>query len=296
MFVNSGNLTLLYQGFNGAFREGFGQAALDHQVCTLEVPSTTRTQEYGWLGQAPSLREWLGERVLRGIAEHGYAITNKKFESTIEVERDDIEDDSYGVYNPLFQEMGRATAAHPSELLFALLASGFDTTCYDGQYYFDTDHPVAGESVANRPVSLGNGKAWYLMDCSRMIKPLIFQRRRSYAFQAMDTVTDEHVFKYSKFRYGVDGRCNVGFGLWQLCYGSRQDLSAATGGYEDARQSLLGMKGDEGRPMGVMPTHLFVGPGLEKEGRELLEADRLANGATNVWRGTAQLVVTPWLQ
>ena len=295
MIVNSGNLSLLYRGFNAAFREGFDQAALDHQVCTLDVPSMTRTEEYGWLGQAPSLREWLGERTLRGIAEHGYAITNKKFESTIEVDRDDIEDDSYGVYNPLFQEMGRATAAHPSELLFALLQAGFTTPCYDGQYFFDTDHLVAGESVANRPAALGAGNPWFLMDCSRMIKPLIFQRRREYRLQAMDMLSDEHVFKYDKFRYGVDGRCNVGYGLWQLCYGSRQALSADTGGYQDAREALLGMQGDEGRPMGVRPTHLFVGPGLEKDGLELLNAERLANGATNVWRGTATLVVTPWL-
>ena len=293
MIVNSGNLTILYRAFNAAFREGFGQAPADHMICTLDVPSTTRTEEYGWLGQAPSLREWLGERTLRGISEHGYSIRNKKWESTIEVARDDIEDDRYGVYNPLFQELGRSSAAHPCELLFALLKAGFSTTCYDGQYFFDTDHPVDGASVRNTDASAGNGPAWFLMDCSRMIKPLIFQRRRDYRLQAMDMLSDEHVFTYDNFRYGVDARCNVGFGLWQLAWGSMQSLSA--GNYELARESLLAMKGDEGRPMGVMPTHLFVPPSLEKQGLELLNAERLANGATNVYRNTATLVVSPWL-
>ena len=141
MIVNSGNLQTLYRGYNAAFRDGFGQAMADHMPFTLDVTSMTRTEEYGWLGQFPGLKEWVGERVLRGIREHGYVIRNRKFEATVEVNRDDIEDDHYGVYSPLFQEMGRAAAAHPCELTFGRLKAGFDTACYDGQYFFDTDHP-----------------------------------------------------------------------------------------------------------------------------------------------------------
>lgn len=44
-----------------------------------------------------------------------------------------------------------------------------------------------------------------------------------------------------------------------------------------------------------MPTHLVGPPMLEKEGLELLNADRNAAGATNVYRDTAKLIVTPWL-
>ena len=124
MIVNSGNLQTLYRGFNAAFRDGFGQAMADHMPFTLDVTSMTRTEEYGWLGQFPGLKEWVGERVLRGIREHSYVIRNRKFETTVEVSRDDIEDDHYGVYAPLFQEMGRSAAAHPCELTFAQLKGG----------------------------------------------------------------------------------------------------------------------------------------------------------------------------
>ncbi len=291
MIVNSGNLQTLYRGFNAAFREGFGQAPADHMPITMEVRSTTRTEEYGWLGQSPAMREWLGERTLRGIAEHSYAIKNRKFESTIEVARDDIEDDHYGVYAPLFGEIGRAAAAHPCEMTFGLLKEGFETTCYDGQYFFDTDHPVNGESVSNS--GGGKGTAWFLADCSRMIKPIIFQRRRDYVFQRMDKPDDEQVFMTDHYRYGVDARVNAGYGLWQLCYGSKQALDSAN--YAKARAALQGMIGDADRPMGIRPTHLFVPPTLEQRALELLNAERNAAGETNVWRGTAQLVITPWL-
>lgn len=292
MIVNSGNLRTLYRGFNAAFREGFGQAPADHAPLMMEAPSMTAEEEYGWLGQFPSLKKWVGERTLRGIREHGYTIRNEKFESTVEVERDHIEDDKYGVYSPLFQEAGRSAAAHPCELVFAALKNGFAQTCYDGQYFFDTDHPTAaGGSYSN--TAGGAGTPWFLLDCSRMIKPIIFQRRRNYDLRAMDHLTDEHVFNTDRFRYGVDARVNAGYGLWQLAYGSKQPLTTAN--YETARVALMEVKGDMGRPLGVMPTHLVVPPSLEHEALELVNAERLANGATNVYRNTAKLIVTTWL-
>jgi len=291
MLLNSGNLTVLYRGFNTAFRTGFGQAKPDHEVFTLTVPSSTAEEQYGWLGQWPSLREWVGERVLRSIAEHGYSIRNKKYEATVEVPRDAIEDDQYGVYAPMFSEMGRAAASHPAELVYALLKGGFEATCYDGQYFFDTDHPAAGKSVSND--GGGSGTPWFLLDCSRMIKPMIFQRRRDYDLRRMDRLEDEHVFTTDNFRYGVDARVSAGYGLWQLAYGSKQTLNATN--YEAAREALLGMKGDAGRPLGIMPTHLVVPPSLDAEAREILISERNANGATNKWRGTAELICSPWL-
>jgi phage major head subunit gpT-like protein len=44
-----------------------------------------------------------------------------------------------------------------------------------------------------------------------------------------------------------------------------------------------------------MPRLLIVPPALEAAGLEILNAERDAAGATNVWRGTAELLVVPWL-
>lgn len=291
MIITSGNLATLYTAFNAAFSEGYGQAPRDHEPIVLEVPSMTRREEYGWLGQFPGMREWVGERVLRGIEEHGYAIVNKKFESTIRVKRDDIEDDHYGVYRPLFAEMGRAAAAHPCELVYATLKGGFASLCYDGQYFFDTDHPVEGASVSND--GGGAGDPWFLLDCSRMIKPVIFQRRRDYRMEYMDDLNDEHVFTYDEYRYGVDARVNAGYGLWQLAYGSKQGLTEAN--YVAAREAMMAFKGDQGRPLGITPTHLVVPPTLESEARKIIKAMLIGGGDTNVYYGTAELIVTPWL-
>jgi len=57
----------------------------------------------------------------------------------------------------------------------------------------------------------------------------------------------------------------------------------------------MSFKDDEGRPLGLIPNVLEVGPALESTGRALLENEKLADGTPNPYKGTAELVVNPWL-
>ena len=296
MIINSENLTILTDTYSAAFSEGFGQAPADHEGLAMEPPAGSRRQEYGWLGAVASLRRWVGERVLRGIESHGYSLESVPYESSVEVSAYDIKDDQYGVYKPLFQEMGRAAAAHPCELIYAAMRSGHESLCYDGQYFFDGDHPSVTADGAETTVGnyqAGSEEPWFLVDTTRAIKPFLFQRRDDYDFTHMDEMTDEAVFMRKVFRYGVDARVAAGYGLWQLAYASRDTLDATN--FEAARTAMMGYRNPAGRPMGIMPNLLVVGPANEHEALELLNAERLANGATNVWRGKAELRVTPWL-
>jgi phage major head subunit gpT-like protein len=237
------------------------------------------------------MQEWIGDRRIKDLSGFHYEILNKPFESTIEVDRDDIDDDQIGVYTPMIQGLAQAAKVHPDVLVFALLKAGFATRCFDGQNFFDTDHEVAGSSVSN--TGGGNGTGWYLMDLSRPIKPLILQVRKQPQFVAQDNPEAENVFMRKKFRYGVDDRKNVGFGLWQLAYGSKDTLNATN--YAAARAAMMAFTNDEGAPLGIKPTHLVVPGTLESAGKTVLEAQLLASGASNIWYNTAKLVVCPWL-
>lgn len=291
MLINRENLNAMYNGFKTAFVKAFGGVQpLWSQVATL-VPSTSKVENYGWLGEFPRLREWVGDRQVKSIAASGYQVTNKKFESSIGVPRDDIEDDSYGVFAPLFQEMGYAAATHPDELVFALLAAGFTTTCYDGQYFFDVDHPVGSGVVSNH--GGGSGTPWFLLDTSRPLKPLIFQKRRDYDLKAMTDAQDEAVFMRDEYRYGVDARGNVGYGFWQMAFGSKVTLDAT--GYAAARSAMMAFKSDEGRPLGIKPNLLIVPPSLEAAAFAVVQAEKLANGQDNPYYNTAKVLVVPWL-
>jgi phage major head subunit gpT-like protein len=191
----------------------------------------------------------------------------------------------------MIQGLGQTAKQHPDLLVFALLAAGFATLCFDGQYFFDDDHPV-GESTGS---NLGGGSStpWYLMDLSRPLKPIILQSRKTPEFVSMDRPDDEHAFMRKKFRYGVDDRKNVGFGLWQLAHGSKRALDTTY--YPASRAAMMALKNENGVPLGIVPTHLIVPPSLEASGRAIVEAQFTAAGASNVWYNTAKLVVVPWL-
>lgn len=298
MIINAGNLTTLFTAFKAAFQGGLNQAASQYGTIATTVPSTTGSEEYGWLGAFPNVREWLGDRVTNGAKAHGYTIKNKSFELTVAVPRPAIEDDQYGVYSPMMTEMGRSISAHPDQLVFGLLAAGASTLCYDGQYFFDTDHPVlkadgTTESQSNWDNNSGSGTPWYLLDCSRSLKPIIFQQRKAPNFVAKTSDTDDNVFHRNEYVYGTDSRCNVGFGFWQQAYGSRKTLDEA--GLIAAFTAMAERKGDHGRPLGIRPTHLIVPPALEFAARKLVNATTLANGADNVLKGLVEVVSVPWL-
>jgi phage major head subunit gpT-like protein len=291
MIINQASLQAIYQGFRTIFNEAFEGVKPMYQKVAMVVPSSVREETYAWLGAFPKMREWVGERHVKNLEMQSYSIKNKDWEATIEVDRNDMEDDSIGVYRPIIAELGRSAAAHGDELVFGLMALGFTTECYDGQYFFDTDHPVGGETVSNH--GGGAGAAWYLLDVSRAIKPLIFQSRREVEFVSKDKPDDENVFMRKKYIYGVDRRDNAGFGLWQMAYSSKDTLNAAN--YASARAAMMGFKDEEGRPLGIAPNLLVVPPSLEGDAREILLNERDSGGATNPWRNTAELLVVPWL-
>jgi phage major head subunit gpT-like protein len=291
MIINQANLIGIYRSFSTVFNQAFDGAPSYWQTVAMQVPSEGRSVDYKWLGDFPMFREWVGDRVIRDLSAFRYEIVNKDYEATVEVDRNDIEDDQIGVYTPMIQGLAWAARQHPDTLIFSLLAGGFTTVCYDGQYFFDSDHPVGANVISN--TGGGGGTAWYLLDLSRPVKPLILQVRKRPEFVSMDRPEDENVFMRKKYLYGVDDRKNAGYGLWQLAYGSRQTLDAAA--FANARAAMMSFKNDEGVPLGITPTHLVVPPTLESVGRMLLKVPNDAAGAGNPWFNTAELVVVPWL-
>lgn len=297
MLINSTSLDLVFRGFSAKYRDAYVNAPVHGDRIAMTMPSEGREETYAWFGQFPNLREWIGARVVQNLSASQFTIVNRKFESTVEVSRDHISDDRLGVFGPVFAEMGLMAAQHRDELIFGLLASGFTTNGYDGQFFFDTDHPVVGADGATvSQVSNfggGAGTPWFLLDTSRAVKPIIWQERESYEFTTLTRPDDAHVFMTDQYVYGVRARVNAGFGLWQMAYASRQTLTAAN--YAAARAAMMGLRADGGRPLGIRPTVMIVPPSLEEAALGILNTEYGASGASNVWKGTAEVIVAPYL-
>jgi phage major head subunit gpT-like protein len=167
MIVNASTLKAIFVNLKTTFNNAFDAAPNQWQDVAMLVPSTARSNDYKWLSGFPRMQKWIGDKAVKALSASGYSITNDDWEATVEVDRNDIEDDNLGIYAPQAQMAGFSAKQLPDEIVFDLVNKAFSTQCYDGQYFFDTDHPVNGQSVSNKgskklsAASLAAAKASY---------------------------------------------------------------------------------------------------------------------------------------
>jgi len=225
----------LQTGFDSSYRAGWGDAQLLTPAFTTVIPSSVRTNTYGWMARLPSMRQWVGARVLQNLTNHDYSLTNLPYELTVAVDRDDWEDDMLGVYAPLFEEMGRAARLLQDQRVRLALQAGVTTgLCFDGLTFFNDAHPALGAGGA----AIDNDFA---------------------------------------------------------------GTALTPANYNAVRVAMQSWVGEDGESLGIMPTLLIVPPQLEGAARQILISDMVPAPApataseTNVWKGSASLLVIPQL-
>ena len=107
--------------------------------------SDQASEEYAFLGQSPVFREWIGGRNAKGLRSSAFSIRNKHYESTLEIALRDARRDKTGQITARVNEWVDRSLTHWASLLSTLVVAGESTPCYDGQFFFDTDHEE-GES------------------------------------------------------------------------------------------------------------------------------------------------------
>jgi phage major head subunit gpT-like protein len=233
-------LEALFLTFDKRFQGGYDTAESFVDKIATVVPSSSKEVRYAWMDKLPQLREWLGERQIQNAIAQEYTIVNKKYEMTVGLEVDKLDDDQIEVFTGVPEEMGAQAKVWPDRTMVSVVEAGEATLTFDGQNFFDTDHP---------------------RDTADSLSPV-----QSNLFTATP-------------------------------------LSAAN--YQVVRSSMKKFKGRDGSPLGVGNGKmvLMVPPALEATGRQILNADFIAtalgtNAAqsqTNVLKGSADLIVNPWL-
>lgn len=127
-------------------------AALDRftNFFTSDQPSET----YNFLGQSPAMRKWIGGRQAKGFTGQGLTIINDRYEATIQVERKDLRRDKTGQLQARLSEFAQRGVTHWNSLVSALIVGGATTTCYDGQYFFDTDHSEGDSGTQSNKITV----------------------------------------------------------------------------------------------------------------------------------------------
>lgn len=119
-----------------------------------EFNSDQASETYPWLGQVPALREWIGGRQAKGFSENGITITNKHYEATIDFLVRELRRDKTGQIMARIDEFAQRANAHWASLLSTLMINGESTACYDGQYFFDTDHSEGDSGTQSNDLSI----------------------------------------------------------------------------------------------------------------------------------------------
>mgnify|MGYP003631148314 CR=1 FL=1 len=123
-----------------------GPSAWVMDLC-MQVTSDQASEEYGWLGASPALRKFMAGRQPAELRENSFVISNEDYEGSITIKSKDMRRDKFGMINVRVNQLSDRANDHPAKLLSELIENGEATACYDGQYYFDTDHEE-GESGA----------------------------------------------------------------------------------------------------------------------------------------------------
>lgn len=148
----------LLAGVQTAFMKQFFLEPVQWAKIATIIPSTKSEETYAWLGTTPKIREWTDERIPKGLTEQYFTIKNRKWEGSLAVDREAIEDEQYGQINTRASELGASAKQHPDELVFTLLKEGDQTSsnldnilhntqsilCYDGKAFFASDHADSG--------------------------------------------------------------------------------------------------------------------------------------------------------
>lgn len=143
------NTGLTLPGLKAEFFQRFSEVVKRtfFEQLSTRIASNKDKETFAFLGSVPPMREWGTGRKARGLFSESFDVKNLKYELTLEVDMDEVDDDQLGQIRIRISELADRAATHKDALIAQLLingaTSGFDS--YDGVSYFNAAH-VSGDS------------------------------------------------------------------------------------------------------------------------------------------------------
>lgn len=122
-----------------------------------EFQSRSASELYGGLGTVPQMREWIGGKQAKSFTEQSLRLTNKDYESTIEINVKDLQRDKTDFLRAKIGELTRRAVTHTGKLLSNVIENGTGTTvasCYDGLALFSSTHAVGSSGTIDNTIDV----------------------------------------------------------------------------------------------------------------------------------------------
>ncbi len=142
MVINPQTLQFLFFQFLNTFQVFYSKQPTYYQFYASDMPSSTEENIYGWLAEMSGLTRWHGARKIDNVVARDYRLKNDDWEKTIGLERNKVLDDTWMLFGNAVEMLALQGSWWPDDVCTETLVNGVTTECFDGQFFFDTDHPV----------------------------------------------------------------------------------------------------------------------------------------------------------
>lgn len=112
------------------------------------------SETYGFLGQSPAMRQWVGGRDAKALKASKIAIDNLHYEATLEFLKRDVRRDKTPQIRARIADFADRAQTHWANLLSTLIVNGATTACYDGANFFSTTHSEESSGTQSNNLSV----------------------------------------------------------------------------------------------------------------------------------------------
>lgn len=102
----------------------------------MQTTSDGSYEKYGWLGDVPGVRKWLGAKKFRELADFNYEIRNQPWYDGFMVDRNDLRDDKLGAYEQRVRDLPVKMEQFKRKLISLLISGGTSGKAFDGVAFF----------------------------------------------------------------------------------------------------------------------------------------------------------------
>jgi phage major head subunit gpT-like protein len=121
-----------------------------YQQFASRTTAATKTVSFPSHAATRKLRRWDGERKVVNGKAYDYRVTAEKFELTMGIPVEEIEDDNCGAWQNTIMDMGVQIELWPDDLVAAVMLAGESGLAFDGLAFFANTHALkSGATIDN---------------------------------------------------------------------------------------------------------------------------------------------------
>lgn len=166
------------------------------KICTVALESNQDSEDYAWMGMVPQLTVKAGEKKFDQMRKTKWTVDNVVYQGGIAIPKNHILYDKTSQVQIRVNELVDRAQAHWAGLIAPLIISGPSAVCYDGQFFFDTDHAEGDSGTQDNDIS-ADISAYPVTNHGTVTQPSAGEM----IFAIMDAVTQILGFKDDKGEY-----------------------------------------------------------------------------------------------